>query len=47
MSGGTTITWFGHACIEIQTPGGKTILFDPWFGIRTARGRSNRWIAPI
>src|SRR5919201_1658784 len=28
----TTITWYGHACIEIRTPGGKTILIDPWFG---------------
>ena len=28
----TTITWYGHACIEIRTPGGKTILVDPWFG---------------
>lgn len=32
MSGSTTITWFGHACVEVKTPGGKTILFDPWFG---------------
>jgi L-ascorbate metabolism protein UlaG (beta-lactamase superfamily) len=32
MNGGTTITWFGHACVEVRTPGGKTILFDPWFG---------------
>jgi L-ascorbate metabolism protein UlaG (beta-lactamase superfamily) len=28
----TVITWYGHACIEVRTPGGKTILFDPWFG---------------
>ena len=28
----TTITWYGHACVEVLTPGGKTILFDPWFG---------------
>jgi len=28
----TTLTWFGHACVEVKTPGGKTILFDPWFG---------------
>ena len=27
-----TFTWFGHACWEVATPGGKTILFDPWFG---------------
>lgn len=28
----TVITWYGHACVEVRTPGGKTILFDPWFG---------------
>jgi L-ascorbate metabolism protein UlaG (beta-lactamase superfamily) len=28
----TTITWYGHACVEVRTPGGKTVLFDPWFG---------------
>ncbi len=28
----TTITWYGHACIEVRTPGGKIILIDPWFG---------------
>ncbi len=26
-----TITWYGHACVELRTPGGKTVLFDPWF----------------
>lgn len=29
---GTTITWYGHACVELLTPGGKTVLIDPWFG---------------
>ena len=28
----TTLTWYGHAAVEIRTPGGKTILIDPWFG---------------
>jgi L-ascorbate metabolism protein UlaG (beta-lactamase superfamily) len=28
----TTITWYGHACIEVRTPGGKVVLIDPWFG---------------
>ena len=28
----TTITWYGHACVEVRTPGGKTVLIDPWFG---------------
>ncbi|HEU0244648.1 MAG TPA: metal-dependent hydrolase [Candidatus Limnocylindrales bacterium] len=26
----TTFTWLGHAAVEVVTPGGKTILFDPW-----------------
>jgi L-ascorbate metabolism protein UlaG (beta-lactamase superfamily) len=30
-SGGTTITWYGHSCFEIRTPGGKVVLLDPWF----------------
>jgi L-ascorbate metabolism protein UlaG (beta-lactamase superfamily) len=28
----TTFTWYGHACVEVRTPGGRTILIDPWFG---------------
>lgn len=28
---GTTFTWYGHSCWEVTTPGGRTILFDPWF----------------
>ena len=27
-----TFTWFGHACWQVDTPGGKTVIFDPWFG---------------
>ena len=27
-----TFTWYGHSCWEVTTPGGKTIIFDPWFG---------------
>lgn len=27
----TAITWYGHACVELVTPGGTTVLFDPWF----------------
>ncbi|GAC1671859.1 MAG: metal-dependent hydrolase [Candidatus Limnocylindrales bacterium] len=26
-----TFTWYGHSCWEVTTPGGRTILFDPWF----------------
>ena len=36
MSAGTTITWFGHSCVEVRTAGGTTILFDPWFGNPTS-----------
>jgi len=28
----TSITWFGHAAVEVRTPGDKVILFDPWLG---------------
>ena len=28
----TTFTWHGHACVEVRTPGGRSIIFDPWFG---------------
>src|SRR6476619_5815597 len=28
----TTFTWYGHACMEVRTPGDKVILIDPWFG---------------
>jgi L-ascorbate metabolism protein UlaG (beta-lactamase superfamily) len=27
----TTFRWFGHSCWEITTPGGKTVIIDPWF----------------
>ena len=32
LPSGTTITWYGHACIRIDTAGGRTVLVDPWFG---------------
>ena len=35
-SGGTTITWYGHACVELRTPDGKIVLFDPWFANPTS-----------
>jgi L-ascorbate metabolism protein UlaG (beta-lactamase superfamily) len=31
----TAFTWLGHAGVEIATPGGKTVLIDPWFGAPT------------
>jgi len=27
---GIKITWLGHATFRIETPGGKTVLIDPW-----------------
>ena len=27
-----SFTWYGHACWEVRTPGGKTVIFDPWYG---------------
>ena len=32
LPAGSTITWYGHACIEISTAGGRTVLIDPWVG---------------
>ena len=32
LGSGLAVTWYGHACVEIRTPGGKTVLIDPWFG---------------
>jgi len=34
--GETAITWFGHSCVEVVTPGGKTIIFDPWYANPTS-----------
>ena len=28
---GFRFTWYGHACVEVVSPGSKTILIDPWF----------------
>lgn len=25
------ITWYGHSTFLLQTPGGRRVLFDPWF----------------
>jgi L-ascorbate metabolism protein UlaG (beta-lactamase superfamily) len=29
-AGSTELTWYGHAAFKVVTPGGKTILIDPW-----------------
>jgi L-ascorbate metabolism protein UlaG (beta-lactamase superfamily) len=36
MAERTTLTWYGHSCFRLRTPGGKTVLFDPWFGNPTS-----------
>ncbi len=29
---GLKLTWYGHSTFRINTPGGKTLLIDPWVG---------------
>jgi L-ascorbate metabolism protein UlaG (beta-lactamase superfamily) len=36
MADRATFTWYGHSCFELRTPGGKVVLFDPWFGNPTS-----------
>jgi L-ascorbate metabolism protein UlaG (beta-lactamase superfamily) len=31
-----TFTWYGHSCWRLTTPGGKTVLLDPWFSNPTS-----------
>jgi L-ascorbate metabolism protein UlaG (beta-lactamase superfamily) len=31
LNANATFTWYGHSCWKLTTPGGKTVLFDPWF----------------
>ena len=31
-----SFTWYGHSCVELRTPGGKTLIFDPWFSNPTS-----------
>ncbi len=30
QNNGYHLTWLGHATFKVQTPGGKTLLIDPW-----------------
>ncbi len=30
-TGRLAITWLGHSAFSLRTPGGKTVLFDPWY----------------
>ena len=36
MSNDAKFTWYGHSCVELRTPGGTTVLLDPWFGNPTS-----------
>jgi L-ascorbate metabolism protein UlaG (beta-lactamase superfamily) len=36
MTDAATLTWYGHSCLELRTPGGKVVLIDPWFGNPTS-----------
>jgi L-ascorbate metabolism protein UlaG (beta-lactamase superfamily) len=36
MDNGARFTWYGHACIELRSPDGRVVLFDPWFGNPTS-----------
>ncbi|HEX2324409.1 MAG TPA: metal-dependent hydrolase [Chloroflexota bacterium] len=30
LNNGVTLTWYGHAAVLLQTPGGKRVFFDPF-----------------
>lgn len=36
------ITWLGHASFSVRTPGGKTVLFDPWYTGNPSFPESNK-----
>jgi L-ascorbate metabolism protein UlaG (beta-lactamase superfamily) len=29
--GRLSVIWYGHSCVELRTPGGQTVIIDPWF----------------
>ena len=29
---GFAFTWYGHACVEIESRAGTRVIVDPWFG---------------
>ena len=33
---GTTITWYGHSCVRLDTAGGRAVIIDPWFANPTS-----------
>jgi L-ascorbate metabolism protein UlaG (beta-lactamase superfamily) len=41
----TSITWLGHSTVLIQSPGGKTILIDPWTAGNPACPQEHKQIA--
>jgi L-ascorbate metabolism protein UlaG (beta-lactamase superfamily) len=37
-----TFTWLGHSCWELRTPGGATVIFDPWYSNPTSPKRPDQ-----
>ncbi|MCU1385790.1 MAG: metal-dependent hydrolase [Acidobacteria bacterium] len=42
-----SITWLGHATFLLRSPGGKTILFDPWVTGNPASPESAKKLGPL
>ena len=36
---GTTVAWYGHSVVRIDTARGKTVIIDPFFANPGARSR--------
>jgi len=43
----TAIKWFGHSTFQVQTPGGKTILIDPWVQGNPACPESEKHLSKV
>ena len=42
-----SITWLGHATFLLRSPGGKTILFDPWVTGNPKSPKSAKRLGPL
>jgi L-ascorbate metabolism protein UlaG (beta-lactamase superfamily) len=48
LSGGSlSITWLGHATFLLRSPGGRTVLFDPWVTGNPASPESARTLGQL
>lgn len=43
----TAIKWFGHSAFQVQTPGGKTIIIDPWVQGNPACPESEKYLNKV